>query len=39
MEEVFVVFDSHPPDIVSLLHFDKLGLTQDRFCNSVAAAT
>ena len=39
MEDDFVVFESPPSLIVSLLHSDKLGLTQDRICNIVGDTT
>ena len=39
MEDDFVVFASPPSVIASLLYSDKLGVTQERFCNSVVATT
>jgi len=39
MEDDFVVFEYPPSLIVSLLHSDKVGLTQDRICNIVVDAT
>nr|POE67414.1 putative ribonuclease h protein [Quercus suber] len=39
MEDDFVVFASPTSVIASLLFSDKLGVTQDRICNSVVATT
>ena len=39
MEDDFVVFASPPSIIANLLFSDKLGVTQDRICNSVVATT
>ena len=39
MEDDFIIFESPPSIIATLLHFDKLGLTQDRGCNIVVDTT
>ena len=39
MVEDFIVFESSPGFILNLLHFDKMGLTQDRVCNIVVDTT
>ena len=39
MQDGFVVFDSPPSVIATRLYSDKLGVTQDRVCNSVVAIT
>jgi len=39
MEEDFIVFESSPVFILNLLHYDKMGLTQDRLCNIVVDTT
>ena len=39
MEEDFIVFKSSPVFILNLLHYDKMGLTQDRLCNIVVDTT
>lgn len=39
MEDDFIIFESPPSIIATLLHFDKLGLTKDRGCNIVVDTT
>ena len=39
MVEDFIVFESSPGFILNLLHYDKMGLTQDRLCNIVVDTT
>ena len=39
MENDFAVFESPPSIIVSLLHLEKLGFTQDCICNIVVDTT
>ena len=39
MEEDFIVFKSSPVFILNLLHYDKMGLTQDHLCNIVVDTT